>query len=308
MISRTRKYTFGDTDGDPSRTRGSLGRRDAGSPNALATLGDTPGTLGVKDYADPDERPKEKSRKLPLPKSESTRSKAWFEFLKAQGAYLPTDKEGSALPGAGHFPGAGFRYTFRTRPIHTFDLAAKIHDLACQMNGVSEYPIEIFSSREKTDPKNVFELSRLAKLDRIFYLMNESVPPSGFPGLLNKLSKLKFRGGRDYLSKHLAYDTFRNPFLDFMALEAMQDPEVYLMIPYDALPKEQQYRCVIGTHDVRGKEVEIWGPDYWRTVPYDSTKGFVSWMKEMYKKHWNYINQISAESGKVVLAPEFQIY
>lgn len=195
-----------------------------------------------------------------------------------KGMPKPDETDGWAFAGDVNFAGPGWSGPFRTRPRNHFDFASKLHDLAYCVNDL-EIKMNPFFKR---DP---ISLSRKAKADSIFRLMNRHTGTSGFSiKLLNWGANLIF-DGKDQ-DDFVAGDGFINPLTHSSVVFLLSDPAAYLMIPYERLPRHLQPKTR------KGK------PDYMTATRYDHSPGWVSWAKTAYAKVWNDLAAITDAAGK----------
>ncbi len=210
----------------------------------------------------------------------------------------PTDKEGNAIPGAGNFPGAGWRDTFRDRPATFFDLSAKIHDLhyglndlgfGLKANTIGHIAPEYFHGSKA-------ELSRKAKADYIFRLMNDQAKGRGlWTGFLNWASRRVFYDSPKYFCRG---DDFAN-FAHQPEFPRLNNPDQYLMIPYVALgykpmKREKKFRNGIPNSKFGYKYVLV--PSYTDIATEDHFPGFIQWAESFYGATWGKIKEITSET------------
>ncbi len=179
-----------------------------------------------------------------------------------------------------NFPGAGWSGSFRTRPTTLFDMAAKIHDLHYELNDLLFGKSKVSSTIEKA-----YEISRKAKADYIFTMMNKFHWEGGrWSGTLNFLSRVVFYDDPKYFCKG---DDFAN-FLTEHDSSKINDPDYTLMIPYSQLSSEpirsfvREYPIPATSHGggKRTRRMSIEFADYWTEVPEDRHPGFVTWMSQ----------------------------
>ena len=221
----------------------------------------------------------------------------------------PDEHDPGTMLGAGNFPGAGWKDVFRTRPATYFDLSAKIHDLHYSLNDVSfGFKANIWERGNPIKAHNgKANLSRKAKADYIFRKMNDAARSMGiWSGFLNFLSRRVFYDDPKYFCKG---DGFQN-FKDHPRYSELNDPEKYLMIPYESLhvkhvKDEFRLRVVPGHSVGRGghyvhprtyteKRVV---PDYDRLTDEDDSPGFFGWLTTHYDDYtWKRIGEINNET------------
>lgn len=138
--------------------------------------------------------------------------------------------DNSGLSLHGNFAGPGGSGNWYTRPVHWYDLAAKLHDFAYEVNGLS--------FEESNQP--LVYWSRRAKADTIFRRMTDGYKDEN---VLRRLKTLLVQNiGKYYLKDRddlfLSNDGFINPLVHI--------PDDWLMIPYEALhqkpPKIHEHR------------------------------------------------------------------
>lgn len=189
----------------------------------------------------------------------------------------PRKKDGWALAGNHHFPGPGWSGEFRTRPTNLFDLAAKLHDLAFELNGLQV---------NLTGARSAILQSRKERADMMFRLMNRHAQVIG---LWNFGSKLIF-DGLDR-KKFLADDGYVS-VLHPTYLAQLSNPADYLMIPYSRLPGNQRPVVVTPRPASRATTqaflaVETSHPDYSKEVPFDRQRPFQHWLQTEYQAVWS---------------------
>lgn len=189
---------------------------------------------------------------------------------------IPTasERDGWAFWGL-NFSGPGWRNEFRMRPRNSFDFVSKIHDLGYVINNLS---IKVALSGKIDDKYK----SKLAKIDRIFKILNEYAGVRGaWLKLLNWGSKQIFKG-KD-TSEFLVGDGFINPLLNQCVLEQNFNISANLWIPYDHLPNPPKR--------AGGK------PDYFAAVEYDLNPGWEAWARGKYGSAWNEVLRITDQTG-----------
>lgn len=208
--------------------------------------------------------------------------------------------EGWAFLGDTNFAGKGWKKnaTFRIRPRNYFDLAAKLHDLHYELNGIEFSPV----------PQKEMAESRQVKADRIFAIMNRHMKPRDqSTRTLNALSKTVFKG--DFVDRMRKGDGFVNALIEPKVMVRLCNPALYLMIPYDALPADERSVTVRvrkrtgaprGTvHSLPGAaagaiQIDEW---YYKSVPYDHSPGLWSWLKDTYRGVWGRLIGITKDTG-----------
>ncbi|UDQ98291.1 hypothetical protein AAEX28_15085 [Lentisphaerota bacterium WC36G] len=162
--------------------------------------------------------------KNPLPKKGDTENFTW----KPWNIELITTNGGVAHE-LGSFPGPGWAGTALQRPEHMFDLAGKIHDFGYHVNKVKF--VNHVTKFLLIDKK---EISRKAKCDYIFRIMTNYTTKTFAQSLATWVANLLFTGSSE--SEFVKEDQFVNVIKD----KDLDNPQNYLMIPYQNLDKKYQ--------------------------------------------------------------------
>lgn len=195
----------------------------------------------------------------------------------------PHATEGAAMmENVSRFAGPGWSGVFRARPSTPFDLSAKIHDIHYAANRINFWEVLRIRGRRVHDESARDLLSRAAKADYLFMIMNDLVRPWQ-PGAeaLNYGARVFFIGDQ-IASFARRKDGFVNVLLDTDLMSELNDPEKYLMIPESEIPRISA---------VPGPRTS----DPLRENPIDRHPGFSVWFRARYGSIWKQIESVNSD-------------